>query len=161
METDVLTLNRCEIPHRDPGNSPVVFLDVDGVLIGYDLPLPSFSRVAVRELNRILDKTGAKIVLSTSWRFDEGRISDLLRSGVRFDGNLIGTTGVFRDTRGQEIFEWLEEHGWPRRFVALDDNPSGMERIGRAFIQTDPAVGLTRAVANKAIARLQSRSART
>jgi hypothetical protein len=147
-----------EIAYRDPSHSPVVFLDVDGVLIGYDLPLPSFSRVAVREINRILDKTGAKIVLSTSWRFDEGCISDLLRRGVRLDGNLIGTTGVCRNTRGEEIFQWLEEHGWPLRFVALDDNASGMELIGGAFIQTDPAVGLTRAVADKAIARLRSRS---
>lgn len=147
-----------EIAYRDPSHSPVVFLDVDGVLIGYNLQLPSFSPVAVREFNRILDKTGAKIVLSTSWRFDENCIADLLRCGVRFDGNLIGTTGVCLDTRGEEIYAWLEEHGRPRRFVALDDDERGMELIGDAFIRTDFAIGLTRPLADKAIARLRSRS---
>ena len=61
----------------------IVFLDIDGVLnselhyveksqqqladeIGY--PLSEISRSAVSLLNQIVEKTGAKVVISSTWR---------------------------------------------------------------------------------------------
>jgi len=50
----------------------LLFLDVDGVLVmdgpDWDVTLDHFSTSALRELKRVIDRTGAKIVLHSSWR---------------------------------------------------------------------------------------------
>ena len=47
----------------------VIFLDVDGVLHPYhSRPNQQFRAHCMRRLKAIIDTTGAKIVLSTSWR---------------------------------------------------------------------------------------------
>ena len=66
----------------------VIFLDIDGVLVCYDsvdktaekpkLPIDpethmhNFHKPCVKNLNKIIEATGAKLVLSSTWRFIEG-----------------------------------------------------------------------------------------
>lgn len=44
----------------------ILFLDVDGVLLIN--PREGFRKVAMQQLKRIIDETGARIVVSSTWR---------------------------------------------------------------------------------------------
>ena len=119
----------------------VIFLDFDGVLnsenwyrrrfneigtsdISGKYPLYEFDPLSIKELNRIIEQTGASVVVSSSWRVGN-RIEDLQKmlDVVGFKGEIIDTTpsfyakGVDSDEnrisytvpRGCEIEWWLKE----------------------------------------------------
>jgi hydroxymethylpyrimidine pyrophosphatase-like HAD family hydrolase len=63
----------------------LIFLDIDGVLVTTNSLIPSdkyfghtFDKNCVQNLIEILDATGAKVVISSSWR--EGRTLSQLQS---------------------------------------------------------------------------------
>lgn len=106
----------------------VVFLDLDGVVVCLPLHREPTStgklvrganREAVAQLNEIVRRTGAKVVISSTWRKHHTReqLQDLLdRAG--FIGEIIGETPVIYDDlpgggctsvdRGREIDQWLQ-----------------------------------------------------
>jgi hypothetical protein len=127
----------------------VIFLDIDGVLnhenwfkkrmtIKNDFnskewndhyPFYEFDPESVKQLNKIIDKTGAKVVISSTWR--HGRTVEQLQEildKVGFIGEVIDKTPSFiaRGTdnlgekisytipRGCEIDWWLESKGFQR-----------------------------------------------
>lgn len=104
----------------------VVFLDCDGVLsplCGSEFFLPEKMNL----LKRIVDATGAVIVLSSSWRgseFGRNEVSKALAShGIP---DFIGCTPQMPGSRAGEILKWIEDthlSGALRvaNFVALDD----------------------------------------
>jgi hypothetical protein len=115
----------------------VIFLDHDGVLNAADPATGPLHRCGflvtnvrlVERLNRLLDRTDAKIVLSTSWR-DDGRWLDCVtEAGFRHSARLIGMTPKLTDgtrsirNRGSEIRSWLSDWtGEPiETFVILED----------------------------------------
>ena len=119
----------------------VIFLDIDGVLNSQDwyvyrrdnvamdsiqsqYPFYEFDPRAVERLNRIVAETGAKIVVSSSWRSGETVESlQKLLDSVGFKGEVIGLTphlwcqkpyedmDGYRVPRGCEIDWWLDNHG--------------------------------------------------
>lgn len=124
----------------------IVFLDIDGVLNCKSRHpttgtyLHWIDPVAVKLLNRITDATGAKIVVSSSWRI--GRhvefLADELRSaGVT--GTIVGRTGVLKAARRREIAEWLESHCDVENYVVLDDSDDASMPH---FVQTTWEYGL-------------------
>lgn len=114
----------------------IIFLDIDGVLRSYwsdylwsqelNQPIPShykrlFSKDAIENLNYIVTLTGAKVVITSTWRLHY--TLEELRKVFRergFIGQIIGTTGTF-GTRGEEIVDWLNDHV-VKNFVVIDDN---------------------------------------
>jgi hypothetical protein len=143
----------------------VVFLDIDGVLNDYTVydwdnePQPLFARHCVKAFNRIIEKTSALIVISSSWRglIHQGHMSikgfeELLHShGVR--GKVIGCTPTPNDERWMDIKQWLDEHP-TGRYVVLDDQ---IDAGGpHPFVQTKMDIGLTEADADRAIDLLLS-----
>lgn len=121
----------------------IIFLDFDGVLnsnnwysrrfneigtsnISGKYPLYEFDPLSIKELNRIIEQTGASVVVSSSWRVGN-RIEDLqqMLDAVGFVGKVIDTTPRFRTKgtdnnqnaitytipRGCEIDWWLRETG--------------------------------------------------
>lgn len=108
----------------------VIFLDIDGVLNSDEY----FDRIQgldiqgietqvdinkIRLLKNAVIDTGAKVVLSSSWR--NTRMGQELR-------NLLLSYGIFADVtphidnkRGNEIKEWLSNHEDIEDFVILDD----------------------------------------
>lgn len=140
--------------------SPIVFLDVDGVLNSAEWHreghrglgrLGHFDPAAVARLNRLTQATGAQIVVSSSWRqYGEDYCRDILRQvGVAAD--VIGVTPILDDgseimrpvPRGQEIQAWLDaQPSQPDAFVILDDD-NDMEGLRHRFVRTRHAVGLT------------------
>ena len=105
---------------------PVLFLDVDGVLNsakwfasqGPMSPTEVDPR-AVRRVQRIIAKTGARIVLSSSWRGSTELEEKLRVAGVPIDD----VTPRHRDrSRGYEIAAWLAAHPDVSNYAILDDD---------------------------------------
>lgn len=148
----------------------VVFLDFDGPIIPLmshrpARPLENKAWPAcVRALNRITDSTGAKIVVSSTWRWGgEVSVVDLLKKwGVT--GHVIGITPILHEQerigglvvtveRGHEIAAWLRDHDI-ESFVILDDDDD-MGHLKSRLIQTPFEQGLTERDADDAIRILE------
>lgn len=115
----------------------ILFLDIDGVLnstrywwINQPLPMNQAGAIdpeAVARLNRIVEATGASVVLSSSWRGAQPdgyqRVQAMLVERG-FTGALIGQTELLWCDRHLEIAKWLNDHAgeWDR-FVVIDDDP--------------------------------------
>lgn len=172
----------------------VIFLDFDGVLnsndwftkankdgtLDRDNPVdPS----AVKKLNKIIEKTAAKIVVSSTWRIlntKEGLQKILDNLG--FIGEIIDLTPrihfkeIYESVpRGCEIDYWLNRTGkfqrinWDKEiqrgylekstvknYVILDDDSDMLYNQREHFIKTNNKVGLTNKDANQAIKILNS-----
>lgn len=146
----------------------IIFLDVDGVLNstvylteraklgkwdGKDEPgdwkaverwVQMIDPKAARRLHGLVELTGAKIVISSSWRHaqDFTRMETILtRAGCPC--SVIGETDVLSRARGHEIALWLEEHPGVKRFVIFDDgSDAGEGGLEKWFIRTDLRYGL-------------------
>lgn len=136
----------------------VVFLDIDGVLntLGWLYahahradardPQNMIDPAHVAHLNTLTGRTGASLVISSSWRVlyptHEMRVV-LRRAGVT--APVIDRTPHTGPRRGHEIAAWLKcraRHvGDVRSFVILDDN-SDMEHLCDRLVQTHIDVGL-------------------
>jgi len=151
----------------------LLFLDVDGVLnsqvtrtIGddgtwSDAPAPEL----LGRVRLIVDRTGAEVVLSSTWRLEEAKrreVEEALEAqGVRIVGATPDHT-VFGD-RVDEIMAWLQaSRALACPWVAIDD----MDLVAmneqleeRHFVRTDDAVGLTSEKAAEAVEKLLGRSA--
>ena len=152
----------------------VIFLDVDGVLnseVSREQERNNFdnwmehevSEMHVNNLKKIVDATGAQIVLSSSWRFDHpkatGRdfivdplmkVLDRKLKAVGLD--IIDVTPDLRGKiRGAEIQDWLGRHSEVERFVILDDDVDMNDEQKPFFVNTTFKNGLTDELANKAI----------
>lgn len=110
---------------------------------------------AVKRLNTLLKETGAKIVISSSWRHAHphptGRMQKILDLSGMVGGEVVGETPVMVGPRSHEIASWLAANPYASKFVILDDGSSAGEGMAKWFVHTDLAVGLTDADVKKAI----------
>ncbi len=141
----------------------IIFLDIDGVLNNKstDEYAPTgcigIMDEKVELLRQIIDRTGAKVVLSSDWRFEKDKnTKDYIYLTNKLNNYNIKIYDVTPDIkwskRGHEILEWLNVHkidGW----VVLDDidfsdfyNPEFSPHV----IITDPEVGLQQSDVNLA-----------
>ena len=161
----------------------IVFLDIDGVLNTHEILEDSMCgqihRDKMLRLNRILKVTGAKVVLSSAWRYIIHRgdatlegMDWLLRSHGMMANRLIGVTppdtmvrGIYdgipdhwplENERGDQIARWIIGEGWKHygengRHVVIDDLDLGISEAGHPFVKTDGGIGLTDDDASRAI----------
>lgn len=137
----------------------VLFLDVDGVLnceetfkhhtnsiIGID----PFMGLLV---NRIVEATGAKVVLSSSWRGSEENEANIERA---IGTKLFGRTPRFShfQIRGQEINKWISDYPQVRRYAILDDDADMLPSQMKNFFKTSFKSGLTEDMAQRVINHL-------
>ena len=166
-------------------NRKVIFLDIDGVLnterhyeyccknritsderFGYP-----FDPEVIGNLKKIIDETGAEIVISSSWKFWGLSTMIDLWKGRNLPGKVIGITPQAMSDemlmnadltememlplKGSEIKGWLSEH---RRSVAqyaiLDDVNDMRPEQQSHFVQINPVVGITEQDAEEVIAIL-------
>jgi hypothetical protein len=133
----------------------VLFLDVDGVVNNARAsqntdgwPVDPFSAFLV---GRIVDRTGCKVVLSSSWRYSaEGR-AVVRRKVVPLWDVTDGRTGAIR---GDEIASWLLANPEVERYAILDDDTDMLPEQLPNFFQTTWEEGLTEEIAEKVIAHL-------
>lgn len=142
----------------------VIFLDIDGCLndsFTVDRTPDGFYGIEaekVERLNRIISATGAKVVVSSSWRIMHTlpEIEEFLRE-KGFSGEIVGMTPVgkkapwesMRD-RGDEILAWLMGNEAVESFVILDDADCDPFEEDR-HVRTDWESGLDETVVARAI----------
>lgn len=148
----------------------IIFLDFDGVLnhevfygkrmeIGIDkyptYPLSEIDPESVKNLNYIIEKTDAKVVVSSVWR--HGRTIQELQNildQLGFKGEIIDVTPDFRSDnclRGNEILKWIKSneellgksYADFENYVILDDDSDMLYWQRNNFIHVDRYVGLT------------------
>lgn len=152
----------------------IIFLDMDGVLNSNDwwerrtqhgderdLFENNIDPQAVARLNCIIAATGAKVVISSTWRkYHDERAMQRMLNDCGFIGEVIDRTvdlwanpELWPDPRrfgreferGHEIRHWLVENTMKlgvKSYVVLDDS-SDMATVEHRFVQTDHAIGLS------------------
>jgi|WetSurMetagenome_2_1015567.scaffolds.fasta_scaffold638719_2 hypothetical protein len=153
----------------------IIFLDIDGVLNSEKSMTeskdekwsdePSIENIEC--LNYIIAKTGAKIVISSTWRHgNHASLFDKYFHALGIIGEVIDVTPWLDSYRGTEIKCWLLEHAskikkyknsqWcmykepVESFVILDDD-SDMEDLYNHLVLIDNKVGLTKKDADIAV----------
>ena len=158
----------------------VIFLDIDGVLntkywySKMDRNTPkdkygyAFDPNAVANLKRIVEATGADIVISSSWKCIGLSQLEEMWADRSLPGKIIGVTpnSVSDDLllnadidsmeiyhiRGTEIKEWLDRFGKQvNGYVIIDDMDNMLPEQQSHFVWTDPEIGITEGNAAQAI----------
>jgi hypothetical protein len=156
----------------------IIFLDIDGVLNVYcegrDQFGCTFHTNFVENLRNIIDKTGAKIVISSSWRTDGLDVMKELWKYRDLPGEVIDVTpdsyylineGKFefydQVERGHEIQYWLDKHKEVTNYVIIDDDNDMLDNQRENFVRTannmhhddcvDIGYGLTKICSEKVI----------
>lgn len=140
----------------------VIFLDIDGVLNTsetfkireeihdktgiWEIEIDEFR---VEYLKRIIDETGAKVVLSSTWKKDfenvNGKIIPIHEKGEGLL-NILNKHGIelydilkkgYDISREDLITIWLNEHPDVESFIIIDDETTHLKRfIGKELIKT-------------------------
>ena len=103
----------------------------------------------VARILKIVKETGAEIVVSSTWKYD-----DNLNYKLRFMGisNTYGITPWSRNRhRGSEIKEWLDEHPEVINYVIIDDDNDMLDEQESHLVQTSWLTGITDYDVEKAI----------
>jgi len=146
----------------------ILFLDVDGVLNGEHYGYGGVDDSLLFLLKTIIDETGCKIVLSTTWRLNQSARATLLhfmksRADINVEDIIIGDTPSIKGKkRAFEIESFLESDEFQRHYVAtkwcaVDDLPlfrQHPEFMKDHFIRTNYRTGITAKDALRAVAIL-------
>lgn len=147
----------------------VIFLDVDGVLNGAASTSQCRGMVGidgdkVRRLRSIVEQTGARIVLISSWKEEWYREPDkkewqdesanyLDRKLRRERLHAIDKTDDTFCERGESILRWLRKIPRVERFAILDDETFDYDACGLMpyLVRTNEQTGLTEADVRAAV----------
>lgn len=158
----------------------IIFLDIDGVLntqlwytqMNRNTPQDkygyAFDPNAIANLKRIVEETGADIVISSSWKCMGLTQMEDMWNDRNLPGKIIGITPnsvsdellLHADIdsmelfhiRGEEIKEWLSKHGKRvSNYAIIDDMDNMLPEQQSHFVQINPEVGITKEDSEKAI----------
>ena len=160
----------------------IIFLDFDGVLntehyqglLRYqgepwqDEHGAFFDPNAVKQLRRIIDATGAVIVIESSWKYLgldamkelwkvrnlPGRVIDITPSSVSDEYLLKNLDTTMIHCKGMEIASWLSEQAEDIRYTIIDDEYVILDSQLPHFILTNPYEGITEEQTNRTISIL-------
>lgn len=91
-------------------------------------------------LHGLINKTGAEIILSSTWRLSPKHIEVL----EKFTGLKIkDKTPRLNTIRGEEIKQYLDEHEEITSYVILDDDSDMLEEQKSHFVEVNAKTGLT------------------
>ena len=148
------------------GKIKVLFLDIDGVLCLHEMGVVNwddnvddyvFDDGCCRRLKEILDATGCKLALSSSWRLQRSDCDKILRFLRPFgitNADFIGSTPDLTH-RGEEIMTFVARHPEIGAFVAVDDEDFSGDRFpADRLALTKLERGITEPVKNLIIQKL-------
>lgn len=127
-----------------------MFLDIDGVLNGYNIyqsnrsyPLSEFNEEKVEILNSLFDEIPEiKLVLSSSWRFFDGIENIIRESGIKKE--LFSITPYSIINRGDEVKQWLNNFDDEYKYCIVDDVDDFDKDQKNNIVFTDPNIGITK-----------------
>jgi hypothetical protein len=141
----------------------VIFLDIDGVLNNSTLLYHYGSEFIDGDMTELLFEivrsTGARVVLSSSWR--------LYKSSKKLVEDALGVYGIEildvtphmpRMRRCREISRWLKSNAGVEEYAILDDDPDAGPGMEDNFFMTDSEKGLDMKIAKAVIKHLGSTS---
>jgi hypothetical protein len=125
------------------------------------------SQEKIQLLNHITDKTGASIVLSTSWRKSYYYVIKQTYKHLGFTGEIIDKTPYYKvrnsfvsllSNRGVEIQDWINKNVTDKldlRYIIIDDNPNNncgflISQVPY-LVEINPKTGLLQSDVDKAI----------
>ncbi len=126
----------------------VIFLDIDGVLNCKQtrnprkLPYVVDPRLLAR-LKRVVDQTGADVVLSSTWRYDPAGCFSAKHWGIPFIDVL---PDMPDKPRRDEILAWLGTRQDIKRFAVLDDEDDELDEL--PLFQPSSSTGMTDKIAH-------------
>ena len=141
----------------------VIFLDFDGVIT--IPPKWNINADKLKYIKQIVDATGAKIVISSSWRCGvppslDLTIEKMLGRPKRcprnkminwFIDNLYDVTPIYSSPRGKEIQEYLNQHPDVENYVIIDDDSDMLDEQLFHFVETNYEDGITELETNWSI----------
>jgi hypothetical protein len=121
----------------------VIFLDIDGVLNCERTPNPrKFPYVVdptlLARFKKLLERTGAKVVLLSSWRLDPIGLLAAKHLGLPF---IDVSPDMPKKARRDEILAWLAQHPKVRRYAVIDDEDDELD--GLPLFQPSCKTGIT------------------
>jgi hypothetical protein len=121
----------------------VIFLDIDGVLNCQTTHNPRklpyvVDKKLLARLRKLLERTGAKVVLSSSWRIDPVGVFAARHWGVPF---IDVCPDMPKSPRCKEVLKWLSSHPKVDRYVVIDDEDDGLD--GLPLFQPSAKTGIT------------------
>ena len=132
----------------------VIFLDFDGVITVP--PKWELNSNKIAKIKTLVEETGAKIVVSSSWRHGlkrnfEWELKDNANNNHNNDMIIWLKDNIYDITpniglgngRGGEIQKWLDEHNDIENYVILDDDSDMWNSQLYHFVQTDYQTGFT------------------
>ncbi|CAA0163047.1 conserved hypothetical protein [Tenacibaculum maritimum] len=153
----------------------IIFLDIDGVLNNSTFFKSEeckacgtsikryFDPKCVQVLNSITLETGAKIVVSSSWRITRSlvQLQDLFKL-IGITGKVYGKTQDLslyetdsKNLRGLEIKDWITTNKkrikTPIQYIILDDENDFLAEQKQCFYKTNPDTGLNTKTKEKVI----------
>lgn len=127
----------------------VIFLDVDGVLNNLDWAKKMkdeegvsvfreniLEERALRLLKRLVDSTGARIIVSSAWRRIPTAYGDLISQLEHFGMQVFDKTPYVGGERGNDITAWFKRHPGKYSYAILDDD-SDMGAHMEHLVQTN------------------------
>ena len=136
-----------------------IFLDFDGVI---NTQNDKFDKNAMANLRRLLEKTDAKVVISSTWRLQGMEYIQQLWQEHHMPGEVIGLTPSCNSTnfsnvdgqeewqglhgcKGLEIAEWLRLNAKePYHYVILDDEEDILFNQREHLVKVDGSKGLSK-----------------
>ena len=109
----------------------VIFLDIDGVLNCSNTPNPRnfpyiVDKTLLDRLNGLLDRTGAKVVLSSTWRTDPVGLLAARYWGIPF---IDVCPDQPESARCDEMLSWLSDHPEVTRYAVVDDENDCLDEL--------------------------------
>ena len=91
-------------------------------------------------LQKLIDETGAIVVLSSTWRLSEKHINGITRyAGI----DIFDKTPRSGTIRGIEIQQYLNNHPEIENYVIIDDDSDILDEQMSHFVKCDGKVGFT------------------
>jgi hypothetical protein len=126
----------------------VIFTDIDGVLNCKRTPNPrKFPYIVdptlLQRLEQLLQRTGAQVVLTSTWRYDPAGLFAARHGGIPF---IDVVPDMPHQPRRDEILGWLKDHPEVDRFAVLDDDDDELDAL--PLFQPSASTGLTAKLAD-------------
>lgn len=144
----------------------ILFLDIDGVLnsahvLDTQKRGDAIDRDMVSRINHIIDATGCKIVISSTWRLYHSlfAINKRLTSEGMHDNLIIGKTprlDAHYYNRADEILRWLKDNDDVTQYIAIDDSAGEFDKIRDHLVATTWKDGLQDIHVTEAINKLNN-----
>jgi Swiss Army Knife RNA repair-like protein len=132
----------------------IIFLDIDGVLNCSRTPNPRkfpfiVDPILLDRLRRLLEATGAEVVLASNWRYDPAGMFAARHYGVPF---IDVTPDLPGEPRCNAILDWVRRHPKIERFIVIDDEDDELDEL--PLFQPLRSTGLTDEIVEGATAYL-------